>query len=51
LEVINWRVVASGSRPEWNLKLTGDAAYRTDARKGTRPAYFPEKKGYAETEI
>jgi N-methylhydantoinase A len=51
LEVINWRVVASGPRPEWNLKLTRDAVYRTDARKGTRPAFFPEKKGYAETDI
>jgi N-methylhydantoinase A len=51
LEVINWRVVASGPRPEWNLKLTREAANPRDARKGSRRAYFPEREGYVETTI
>jgi N-methylhydantoinase A len=51
LEVINWRVVASGPRPEWNLKLPRDPAERSDARKGSRRAYFPEREGYVETVI
>ena len=52
LEVINWRVVASGPRPEWNMKLgaTADGA-RDNARKGSRLAYFPETGGYVETAI
>jgi N-methylhydantoinase A len=51
LEVIHWRVVASGPRPEWNLKLPRAAADRSDARKGSRLAYFPEREGYVETVI
>jgi N-methylhydantoinase A len=51
LEVINWRVVASGPRPEWNLKLARDAGNRSDARKGSRLAYFPEREGFVETVI
>jgi N-methylhydantoinase A len=50
LEVINWRVVASGPRPEWNLKMPRDAVDR-DARKGSRRAYFPEREGFVETVI
>ncbi len=51
LEVINWRVVASGPRPEMNLKLARDHAKRSDARKGTRRAYFPERGGYVDTAV
>jgi N-methylhydantoinase A len=51
LEVINWRVVASGPQPEWNLKLARDGAVRKEARKGSRPAYFPECEGYVDTAI
>jgi N-methylhydantoinase A len=51
LEVINWRVVASGPRPDMNLKLARDSAKRSDARKGSRLAYFPERSGFVETEI
>jgi N-methylhydantoinase A len=52
LEVINWRVVASGPRPEMNLKLPRDGTKKSkDARKGTRPAYFPEQGSYVETAI
>jgi N-methylhydantoinase A len=39
LEVINWRVVASGPRPEMNLKLPRDhTTTGKDARKGSRQA-------------
>ena len=52
LEVINWRMVASGPRPEMNLKLPRDRAKKgSDARKGSRQAYFPEQGGFVETAI
>jgi N-methylhydantoinase A len=51
LEVINWRVVASGPRPDMNLKLPHDNSKHGDARKGSRLAYFPENNGFVETPI
>ena len=51
LEVINWRVVASGPRPDMNLKLPHGSSKGGDARKGSRLAFFPETNGYVETAI
>lgn len=51
LEVINWRVVASGPRPEWSMKPNCADDTPGDARKGARPAYFPETGGYVDTAI
>ena len=51
LEVINWRVVASGPRPAMNLKLPRDPVQRTEARKGSRLAYFPEYGRYVDTPV
>jgi N-methylhydantoinase A len=51
LEVINWRVVASGPRPDMNFQLARDSSLTRDARKGSRSAYFPERDGYIETPI
>ena len=51
LEVINWRVVASGPRPDMKLKLPRDSTHGGDARKGSRLAFFPETNGYVETSI
>jgi N-methylhydantoinase A len=51
LEVINWRVVASGPRPETELKLMRDEAKRAGVHKGSRRAYFPECGGYVETDV
>ena len=51
LEVINWRVVASGPRPDMNLKLPRSTSKRGDARKGSRSAFFPEINGNIETTI
>jgi N-methylhydantoinase A len=51
LEVINWRVVASGPRPDADFKLPRDHSRRADARKGTRPAYFPDHGRHVETPV
>jgi N-methylhydantoinase A len=51
LEVINWRVVASGPRPDMNFKLPRASSQGSDARKGSRLAYFPETRGFIETPI
>jgi len=51
LEIINWRVVANGPRPEMNLHLPRGISDRSDARKGSRRAYFPESSGFVETAV
>lgn len=51
LEVINWRVVASGPRPELNLKLPTSRRREGNARRGFRRAYFPEPGEYIETAV
>ncbi|MBA2678293.1 MAG: hydantoinase/oxoprolinase family protein, partial [Ktedonobacteraceae bacterium] len=42
LEIINWRVTASGPKPEIRLRMP-DASQKTlqEAKKGSRPVYFP----------
>jgi N-methylhydantoinase A len=51
LEIINWRVVASGPQPEMKLNLSKKESVRAAARKGTRRAYFPERGGYVDTAV
>ena len=52
VEVINWRVTASGPKPAVQLRLaTSWAADPQAAIKGTRPAYFPELGGYTATPV
>ena len=51
LEVINWRVVATGPRPEATFELARDTLEQTDAQKGSRRAYFPERMGYVDTPV
>ena len=51
LEIINWRVVASGPPPEMNLQLPRGGTDRRDTRKGSRRAYFPECGGFVETAV
>jgi N-methylhydantoinase A len=52
LEVINWRLVATGPRPALDLRLTGAVAgTAAPARKGARKAWFPEHGGYVETPV
>ncbi|MCR6481733.1 hydantoinase/oxoprolinase family protein [Amycolatopsis sp. OK19-0408] len=50
VEVLNWRVVSSGPAPAVTLRLTTQAA-GGDARKGTRPAYFPSAGGFVDTAV
>jgi N-methylhydantoinase A len=51
LEVINWRVVASGPRPEIKLKLAHTISAGGGPRKGSRRAYFPETGRYVDTPV
>jgi N-methylhydantoinase A len=51
LEVINWRVVASGPRPDMDLQLPRGSSKSGEALKGSRLAFFPEAKDYVETAI
>jgi N-methylhydantoinase A len=51
LEVINWRVVASGPNPRMDFRLPRAANSRASALKGKRRAYFPEANGYTDTPV
>ena len=51
LEIINWRVVASGPPPETRLQLPRSISNRGNARKGSRRAYFPESAAFVETDV
>ncbi|MFQ5812936.1 MAG: hydantoinase/oxoprolinase family protein [Anaerolineae bacterium] len=51
LEVINWRVVASGPRPEVEFRLPQAGSDRNSGLKGSRLAYFPEYGRYVETPV
>jgi N-methylhydantoinase A len=51
LEVINWRVIATGPRPEMNFKLPHKSSGGAQAHKESRRAYFPESGGWVETPV
>ncbi len=54
VEMLNWRVVSSGPSPKVQLAVetaTGDTGTADDARKGTRPAYFPEAESFVDTPV
>jgi N-methylhydantoinase A len=51
LEVINWRVVATGPRPAFAFRLPGAAGEAATPLKGSRKAYFPEYGAYADTPV
>jgi N-methylhydantoinase A len=51
LEVINWRVVAAGPRPQMNIRLSTDHPTKNNQRKGCRLAFFPERGGYVDTPV
>ncbi|MEW6297960.1 MAG: hydantoinase/oxoprolinase family protein [Thermodesulfobacteriota bacterium] len=47
IEVVSWRVVASGPRPQIRLRPPETAeGHPSDALKGERPVYFPEHDGF-----
>jgi N-methylhydantoinase A len=49
VEAVNWRVVSSGPRP--GLRLAREAVDGGGSHKGTRPVWFREAGGYAETAV
>ena len=52
VEIINWRVIASGPKPDLRLKVTGsDGGDAESALKGHRRVYFPESGGMIETPV
>ncbi len=58
LEILNWRIVSSGPQPDLHLEITAGAVETVSAdgglqaaRKGERPAYFPETDGFTPTPI
>ena len=51
LEVINWRVIASGPRPKMDFSMPLGASIRDEAAKVLRPAYFPESGCFVDTPV
>lgn len=52
VEILNWRVVSSGPRPDLRLQITSPASGDAPtALKGERMAYFPEAGGFVSTPI
>jgi N-methylhydantoinase A/oxoprolinase/acetone carboxylase beta subunit len=53
IEVVNWRLVATGPTPSIRLVRHAVAPGRSadTALKGHRPAYFPEAHGFVETPV
>ncbi|MBA2446857.1 MAG: hydantoinase/oxoprolinase family protein [Chloroflexi bacterium] len=54
LEVMSWRLVVSGPRPELRLRVDGAegaTGHAEDARKGERAVYHPEYGGYRPTPV
>jgi N-methylhydantoinase A len=53
VEVLSWRLVASGPRPRFHLPCPSQRGPRPvqEALKGRRPAYFPEYGGYRPTPV
>jgi N-methylhydantoinase A len=51
LEIINWRAVVSGPRPELRLDFGASGPVGRNPRKGVRPAYLPDAGGWVETPV
>ncbi|MCL4301980.1 MAG: hydantoinase/oxoprolinase family protein [Anaerolineae bacterium] len=52
VEILNWRVVSSGPRPDLRLQVTSaTAGAASPALKGQRPAYFPEARDFVSTPV
>lgn len=50
IEVVSWRVVAYGPKPEFALPRASRAERRV-ARKGTRKAYLPDERGFRDLPV
>ena len=53
IEITNWRVVSSGPKPTVSLRVeqSSNTTTASDARKGSRQAWFPESTGFVETAV
>ncbi len=53
VELINWRIVSTGPKPNISLTVTAvsDITSASAAIKNHRPAYFPETSGFVETPV
>ncbi len=52
VEVVNWRLVASGPTPDIRLPSPAQQGWTVaGARKGTREVYLPERGGFAQCEV
>lgn len=58
LEILNWRVVSAGPKPDVRLQVTqpststvGEGSKVAQTQKGSRQAYFPEAGGFTSTPI
>ena len=51
VEVVAWRVVVSGNKPEFDLVSARPTAESGDARKGEREVYFGPKTGFVNAAV
>jgi N-methylhydantoinase A len=51
VEITNWRVHCSGPKSQVHLEIVPETNAVGSARKGARPAYFPEFNGFVETPV
>ncbi|MEM7110823.1 MAG: hydantoinase/oxoprolinase family protein [Chloroflexota bacterium] len=54
IEILNWRVVSAGPKPDVSLTVRQEddgATMAADCVKGARQAYFPETNGFVETAV
>jgi N-methylhydantoinase A len=51
VEALTWRVTVSAPAPQLNLRRTSAGAPGASARKGERPAFFPERRSYVSTPV
>lgn len=51
IEVLNWRVLSTGPKPDLNMNRTRPASSNGNPQKGRRRAYFPERGGFMETPV
>ncbi|MDO8673213.1 MAG: hydantoinase/oxoprolinase family protein [Dehalococcoidia bacterium] len=51
IEILNWRLLASGPIPKVDLKAESSSGSIQEAVKGKRKVYFPEKKDYVECTV
>jgi N-methylhydantoinase A len=51
IEALTWRVRATGRRPEVTIDVARDKRDTATARKGTRPVYFHDSRGFIDAGV